>query len=526
MLNGGKVVFVRTVLAATFLACTSAACAEEPAKRVQVASLTFTSGCKNFDFYADTRDQVSGGGLNEPIGPSLGAALLPSFSGLLGDVVGAGLNAVSDALKQASRAQAFSVEGRTVYPFYILRVPEHDSAPVLETKPAEGCLVLQMRSPPPADEDMLQPEGTGYEPGDRGDPAARAAAEKAASLFEPVLGRLLLDVELKVQASGDGMIVQPVYVHYVSPLAGAPGKGRLPAEIHVVFSTAATDGASESGQAFAASRIQLPSIGVGDEWYADQLAATSGVLALRPHSGVIAGIEGNVGAKLRAHADKVAELDTLRAQLAYLTSVTDRAQPKPATSGRLGASGSLASEVGPQPAMVIVPQDRDRLVDLPPFVGDGVPDQTAVPDLRKRMAAIELEIVGLRTALNATPSLTPGLEEMKVRATTVDARLVLIKDENKFGMAIANALSTRATQAASAITTYVGQVWPAWTTADSDYFLALDTVRVAAADLSAAQVGGDKAAISAETSRLVTAKLDLNVKAVASHRAPPYLSPM
>ncbi|MEH3099996.1 hypothetical protein [Sphingomonas adhaesiva] len=525
----------------------NAAEATEPAKRVRVAALNFASHCPIYEGYADARDSTPGGGLLSGAAASLGNALFPAAAGLAGDAVKAGLDVIGGALEDASRAQAFSVEGRTVYPFYRVEFSRAE-APLMTAVPREGCLILKLRAPVPqgtaglmpdvpategaVSEDVQEGSGSESEVGDTasqstdvgseyGDEDLGFTKEQLAGIKtghngdytnKAILGRLLLSMEIKVHASTEAVFFEPVYIRYNAPISGAPKSKPLPAEIHVSLTTAAVEHKSTVGAPFAVARIPLPPLRVGDRWFSDQMGVTSGVVPLRPRTGTLADLDAGLAKQLAEHADKVMEVSRLEAQEAFVSG-------KPVPDGQAAES------------------DADSL----PFTVDDVvplakPNSTDAAAIGRSIADLKKDIAGRRAILRRMAAVYPQVSDgedlmespgLQLGATAADVRLVLVKNENQFGMAIAKALKDRTAAVGNAFTNYLtADKPPEWTEADGQYFTAVADLQTAEKTLADARAAGDGPTIEAARTALLNARIALNVKAVAVKRPPPYPNPI
>jgi len=526
----------------------NAAEATDSVKRVRVAALSFASHCPIYEAYADARDATPGGGLLSGAAASLGNALFPAAAGLAGDSVKAGLDVIGGALEDASRAQAFSVEGHTVYPFYRVEFSKAD-APLMTAVPREGCLILKLRAAAPqgtsglmpdvpateddADEDVQQ-EGASSEAvvddtapdstevgSEYGDEDLGYTKEQLAGIktghdgdytSKAILGRLLLSMELKVHASAEAIFFEPVYVRYHGPIPGAPKSKPLPAEIHVSLKATPAEHKSADGAPFALARIPLPPVRVGDRWFSDQMGVTSGVVPLRPRTGTLADLDAGLAKQLAEHADKLMELSRLEAQEAFVSA-------KPVLGGQV-AEGEADS----------LPFTVDDVVPL------AKPNSTDAAAIGKSIAELKKDVAGRRAVLRSMAAVYPQVPDsedsmessgLQLGATAADVRLVLVKNENRFGMAIAKALKDRSAAAGNAFTNYLtADKPPEWTEADGQYFTAVADLQTAEKTLTDARTAGDGPAIEAARTALMNARIALNAKAVAVKRPPPYPNPI
>ncbi|MEH3100606.1 hypothetical protein [Sphingomonas adhaesiva] len=216
--------------------------------------------------------------------------------------------------------------------------------------------------------------------------------------------------------------------------------------------------------------------------------------------------------QLAEHADKVMEVSRLEAQEAFVSG-------KPVPDGQAAES------------------DADSL----PFTVDDVvplakPNSTDAAAIGRSIADLKKDIAGRRAILRRMAAVYPQVSDgedlmespgLQLGATAADVRLVLVKNENQFGMAIAKALKDRTAAVGNAFTNYLtADKPPEWTEADGQYFTAVADLQTAEKTLADARAAGDGPTIEAARTALLNARIALNVKAVAVKRPPPYPNPI
>ena len=108
--------------------------------------------------------------------------------------------------------------------------------------------------------------------------------------------------------------------------------------------------------------------------------------------------------------------------------------------------------------------------------------------------------------------------------TSVAARLILIRDANRFGASLATALEARAPAAGQGVESVALEQLRggSYSTERAALGVALVVVRQKQAALDAAKTGGDQDAIAAAEIALAVAQGDANVKAAAASQRLPY----
>jgi hypothetical protein len=218
--------------------------------------------------------------------------------------------------------------------------------------------------------------------------------------------------------------------------------------------------------------LKLPKIAPGQTLAWDDLrSSTSPMMAARPTAGVI-------------------DTALTNANGAYTALATRKREQIVADRALLAAEARLKAK----------PQDADLLAV-----------RTAAADAAKdAQAAVSLA----DTAANA-------IGDSPVGATNVSARFVVIRAEDKFGMALAKALKGQADAAGKAATEALAPK-PEFTANDTAYLAAEATLAAKQREYDAAVTSGDAAIIAKLLGELNVAKAKVNEAAVAIKRPIPY----
>ncbi len=211
---------------------------------------------------------------------------LTGISGLvgstLGEIGGATVGLLGDALKKAAQSRAYSIESTLSYAFYGAKwVDPDDADPAQDNeqdaeasggRPTIGCLNLiattkHLNLQP---EKILDPRPhlTGPE----------VYREQGASEFE--LEPLDFALEIDMIDRGDALELRPIHINYFSPIPKFPNRS-LPGEIQVTFSKPSANGQDS----FAIARIPLQPVKPGDIWWEHQLNYHGIRIPLRPKDG-------------------------------------------------------------------------------------------------------------------------------------------------------------------------------------------------------------------------------------------------
>lgn len=397
------------------------------------------------------------------------------FAGIAGELVKDGLNAIGTALDHASREQGFVSEGVGNFAMGTVR-PRQTTADNAQFVPKEHCIVLYAPAKSGAIDQLLT------DPAIIGDGTRKFDWLNNADARALVLDNLkqhgmtaapALYVEAVLLPSAEGMRVRPTLVWYNERLPGAPG-GQTSAELHVMLGTplyAENAAALTVGAPFAGVRLQLPPVGPGKvlDWTA---LRTVGQIAIpnRPTGGFV---DQHVEALNTAYAALV----TKQAELTKAQRTVRRAQAALAAKPGADAQDALAAA-------------REQLDDA-----------KAEFDLAEFKAAVR---VGKPAGV-----------------TNVLARFVVVRDANKFGLAIAKAISGQADNAAKAVTDRLTPK-PDWGSSQTQLVTASVDVEAKQRAYADALAKADAAAIATTAADLRIAKAKANEAAASAGQPIPY----
>jgi hypothetical protein len=392
-----------------------------------------------------------------------------ALAGLAGDLLGAGVSALGDAIERASREHAFSAEGLTRFNYYRIDL---NTPSGVALKPAfgaaEGCLALSLEIPDAK---------VGLDDGNE------TARENVGLDRRPQLY-----VEARLIPLREGVYVQPAYVAYLAPIPGAPDKSTS-IELHYSFSTPAA-GTENGGRGvvFALAQIKLPRLrpGVGTKLGAEQLMSFgSAALAHRGREAIEAQ-RNSIAQVFDAVPAAIASVDAAKRALA-------RAERR---LQNLPADVDAKARRDAEDAVVLA---RDLLED----------GERELATAREEKEMLEESLSG---------PLTGGI-------TTAAVRFSAIRDANKFGLAVATALRGRASEFGTALSTNLTAATesppPTWTTEDTALVLAMSNAAAERA-LATAKVNGDADEIFQKELELRNSKAQANQAAAAAKKPLPF----
>lgn len=400
-----------------------------------------------------------------------GPVIAAIVAGLAGDLIKSGINAGGDALDVASQEHGFVAEGVTDIKFGAID-PGDDHGKQATFSMTEHCLSLYM----PSGEGRIQDMFT--------DPTLIAKDIKFDWLKNPQAQTALAN-DLKnlgmtsmpsIYAEGvmmpgkEGFIFRPTFLWYRTVLKGAP-RARTAAEMHVLFATPGFDASKPSiGTGFAGARLTLPKIAPGDVLDAKDLRGSRSVwLPLRPTAGSIDSTLQSINATHALVTTRTAELAKAERTLA-------------------AAKRAKARKPGPEAdeAVQVAQEGRDE-----------------------SKAALD------------TVTDAGGMEHRPAGATNVQLRVVVVRDEDKFGKAIASALKGQAETAGKAVTDTLTPK-PDWAATDTGLITAMIAVEQKQKLYDDAIAAGDAAAMVATGQDLRIAKAKANEAAVAAKKPLPF----
>ncbi len=406
---------------------------------------------------------------------AFGVALGTMGAKFVGDLVGAGLDALGTAIETASAEHGYVATGQTHYPFYTTRLAAAGRKTAdLQQPPA--CLILfgqsgrglvaDAKSIPALTE--LHKQGSDKALGLQlmEDPTAEASLGDIGLATLPTIY-----IEVETWETQDGTVVRPVLVWYNQALKGAPAKP-APAELHITFAT--PSGTSSLGTSYAIVEIALPPIAPGTALGPQQLAGRGVVgIPARPTAG--------------SPDSGVTALNLHYTALATANAELDQAATTLATAKRALARNKTAQT---EEAVFVATE------------------------------ALTAKTAAQKAAVNAVSN----LKSAKVGTTNVQARFVVIKDANAFGQAIGKAIKARADDAKTLAVeelTPKGPT-PVWAATDTAYLQAGENVAAKQREVDTAVSGGDASALARLNGELVILKARANEAAVAASRPLPY----
>jgi hypothetical protein len=401
---------------------------------------------------------------NEAFTAALGLVL----ANLAGDVAAAGMDALGDALEEASSARTFAATAYTSFPFYGIDKEARQLTP-LESQPP--CLIFAV---PGSEIEVLDRPASVL-------PASYPVLTPAQLEGKGLPSNPALYVEAALERRADGFVVRPLLVWYGERLGTAPNRP-LDAELHFTFSTpGALSGDAATSGIFAVARIPLGRLepGQAPASMAEMAQRSSVVLPLRPETGT---------PRLTLTALTNAEVAVTANELE--TRTVARLLPR--------AQAAAAATNAPATALTALHALEDRRDDA----------ALAAPALRATRDAIQ-------SGISATPA---------YGSTNVQARFILTRDANAFGLAVAKALQTRAPELGTAVRTALAPDTPesAWTDKDTNYVTAMSTVQQKQAELDTAVLAGAAGPTLTARLALQNSQAAANAAAAASGRGLPF----
>ncbi len=472
-------------LAATSLAMIMSAAVPAQAQRAETVTNAIVAVA---DQCALTPDAVFSKG-GESTKEAFWALLAPIFASFAGDLAKSGVTALGDALEQASREQGFVAEGAAGYHVGQIdfmqpttKVADGSNVAVGSPKalfvPKPKCLHLAVPGPDAIDlifsDTVLTAEDAPGFDWRAADQVAAATARKTSRNRLVGLGitsKPVLYAEILLLPGKEGFIARPLLIWNGSGLKGAP-KSASAAELHLLFATPGFDAAKPGiGTGFAGTRTSLPKLAPQQVLGWDALKGkTSILMPLRPSTGY-------VDTSVTAFNTAVTQVATARAAL------------RKAESAHAAAKRLAARDNKPENAETLILADE------------------AEGEAKRALQIAELAIADRQSA--------------EAGATNVQARIVIIRDENKFGMALAKALKGQAEAIGKATTAAIAPK-PDWTAEDTTYLTALQDVEVKQKAYDDALAAGNAAATVSAAHVLKLSKAKANEAAVASKRQLPY----
>lgn len=424
-----------------------------------------------------TRDADLSGD-RERVTEFLGPLVATLFAGFAGDLVKSGVNALGDALDQASKERGFVAEGDEKYNFGQISkmdLPDPDTKEVLSTEasfvPGEHCLILYVPSNEGKFGDALsrtaitangrfQLNGTEEDGHER-----RAVENRLKKLGLSDLPKVY--IEALVIPGREALVVRPSFVWYRTRLNGAPKRSSA-TELHLSFATPGFDAEKPSiGSPFASARIKLPKMVPGTALGPSDLRGYDSIwLPLRPE-------EGSVKKTVEVYN---AALTTIQTRQLELTKA-------------------------------------DRALEVARLAtGDPAAEELRTAQHARNDASRALKIAVVKGSL---------LDTAAAGATNVQMRFVVVPDANKFGQAIAKALKSQAEAAGKGVTEGLTPK-PEFASTDTAYLTAMITVDQNQRLYEKAVEEGDADKIATASDTLRISKAKANEAAVAASKPLPF----
>lgn len=396
------------------------------------------------------------------------------FAGLAGTVIQTGVSALGGALEKASKERGFIAQGHQG--LYLHKIAKAYLSPQTGVTLAEivrprRCLRLSLNSTAKqSPKELSQTEG--YLPLQEAIDGTGFSVPADKEFHEVGGGRPpALYVEAHILPIRGGVIVQPMVVWYNERFSGASRKASR-SELHVNFALPSAD------NPYAVARMTLPKIAPGTVLNWKELEKyTSLIVAPRPNA-------NDVEKELAATNVKLQKFSTASIEKTKADRALTLAKEK-LDAARAKGEGVFAAE---------------QVVKAAQWTKDDA-------DVASSAA--------FKAARNATKSYETG-------ATNITARFVIIKDANKFGLAVASALKGQAETLGNTVKTELTPT-PDWTAADTTYISAMTAVQSKQSEYDRALADGkDAATLQTLADALVVLKAKANEAAVGVNKPLPF----
>jgi hypothetical protein len=411
------------------------------------------------------------------------------FANVVGDLAGAAIESAAQAIEAASREQAFVAEGVASYDFFEVKDPTDQRLAKPEQK--AKCVTIWRSGPATAADGRTGFSAFAFLNGE----TYKGPAYKRYLLADPegsanslselgITGSIDLYVEAWIVPAADGMIIAPTMVWYPAALPGAPPKTASAAELQVQFATPASGpNTTDLGSSFAIARIALPKLAPGAKFVGPDLASfRSPVVPARMPQG--------------SAAERATALNA--AEAAYVTArATERASLRARDAAKRKADRARAADQKVPANRTALEQAEDALQAANEKLSD---DQETTRLAMARRSRGKLVALG---------------------STNLRARFAVIRDENKFGMAIAKALGARKADLDTQLTAAL-EPKKDWSAAMTALLEAEAEVNSKQRLYDAAIAEGRLADAPALADQLSIAKAKANEKAIAAGRSIPY----
>lgn len=427
----------------------------------------------------------------------------PIIAGFAGNLLSGAVGEIASAIRRASEEHAYTLVGSDGYLSGNIIRSEASGVSTYQFVPEPKCLILHVPSDP------LQRRGTGPSPYAQFAYADLGGEQVDESLADPRDADLAgiginrvapaVYIELALLPGPEGVMVRPMFVWYREPIASAGMRSRsteLLVELATPFHAA---GGDPLGTLFGVSRIRLPRLQPGHtplrSTDLEGLGAT--YIPYRPSTGPL-------GTQIAALQAAEAALSAARG------NVRTTARAEVIALRNLQAQSTPANRAAHDDAVYAAQQANTALTAA----------ENALNELRR--------ISGTATAGSApvvtNPAAAAGAATVAREAMTdggtvgaVNARVsfMVIRDPNRFGLAIAGALQSQQAAAGTALTQALTPQ-PAWRTQDTAMLTATLDVQVKQAAYNTAVQAGDATKILEARNALLLSKAAANAAAVAA----------
>lgn len=422
---------------------------------------------------------------NAPKNETLNPLIVPIVASIASDLVKFGANQLGGAIERASQEKGYVAEAKTYFNWFKLSRPTPIEGPLqlFSLKPKTTCLTIYKKGNTRIRDGNLDSIVKNLKISTLNSPSFNDDIEQIQAAFDNhhLTNTPSLFVELLIVHLDEGYIVRPVLVWYASSLKGAP-TSYAKAELHIHFGIPGTgDKAIDIGQEFSFIRLNLPKVKPGNVYSWNDLESYTSVVFPNRTS------DGYASNKLKQLNDTIAQHKTKEIEIRDLERVFNAATlhhtRKPTTEAEIAMTAA-----------------KNKLADT-----------TADKEI-------------LAALIDTFPI------SQEVGLTNTKMRFVVIKDENKFGLAVATALKSQSDAIGTAAKTAIEKatspedIKPAWSAAQSAYVSAESNVNLKEKEYNDAVAKNDATAIARADGELRSAKAKLNEAAVTLGKPIPYPS--
>ena len=422
--------------------------------------------------------------LSAPAGTPEAGFLAPLLAAAVGSLVQSAVTGIANAIDSASSEHTFSASG--VDGFTHGKIVREGAGPTPYTyRDQPRCAILVV--PDNGTSSAARKDRIRLADIDRIAGIDEAVPKDVRTAFREKIGADLgLDVvplayaEIAILPSNEGLQLTPLTVWYRKALPGASQSSALKAELHIALAAPGYSATGDAiGSVYAFSRFELPRMkpGVGSILKPASLEPLNPIFhAGRTVTDIDKQFPTSANAALAALATKKAEQAKAQAELDL--AIATRQDKNSAVNRHAEAARSAALKAASDATL-----DAQKIVD------------------------------GL------TPLTDPNLQAQG--RTNARVTFLVIRDENKFGKAVASALKGQAEAAGKAVTSELTPT-PDWSTSDTTYVTASATLNSALVALDAAIAEGDQGKIAVAEAAVLVAKAKMNEAAIGADRPPPY----